>query len=250
MLARVEWQFGRQPELVKREPLPESSPEGVISSLPKPSHIRGWLSAALLTLFAGLWWVYRIRYQPDWVVNLNPEMAELLPLGETAGGLTLLVLWMALLWQQHRWRLFSIHMVDVNQLYELSPAEFEEYVARLFRRKGFRVRERGRSGDRGVDLELIKPGGKRAIVQCKRYRSQIGPDIARELYGTLVHERAAHAFLVTTASISKATREWVKGKPMTLIDGDTLVEVAASLNRGTLAAEKRPARHSKITLRK
>lgn len=231
MLARVEWQFGRQPELVKREPLPEHGPEAGESSLLKPSHIRGWLAAVFLTLFAVLWWVYRTEYQPDWVAHLNPEMSELLPLTETAGALTTAVLWLALLWQRYRWRLFSIHLVDVNQLYELSPAEFEEYVARLFRRKGYRVKERGRSGDRGVDLELTKPGGKKAIVQCKRYRSQIGPDIARELYGTLVHERAAHAFLVTTASISKATRDWAKGKPMTLIDGETLVEVAASLNR-------------------
>ena len=82
---------------------------------------------------------------------------------------------------------------------------------------------------RGVDLELTKPDGKRAIVQCKRYRSTIGPDIVRELYGTLIHEKVAHAFLVTTADISDSAREWSLGKPMTLIDGEALSRITAVL---------------------
>ena len=57
----------------------------------------------------------------------------------------------------------------------------------------------------------------------------IDPKIVRELYGTLVHERAAHAFLVTTAVISDAAREWASNKPMTLIDGKTLAQIAAVL---------------------
>ncbi len=45
-----------------------------------------------------------------------------------------------------------------------------------------------------------------------------------------MHEQAAHAFLVTTAEISKATREWTQGKPMTLIDGATLVKIITALS--------------------
>ena len=61
-----------------------------------------------------------------------------------------------------------------------------------FRQKGYKVSLRGRSGDLGVDLVLMRPGGKQAIVQCKRYRNTIGPDIVRELYGTLIHEGVSH----------------------------------------------------------
>jgi len=99
----------------------------------------------------------------------------------------------------------------------------------VFRRKGYRVKVRGRRGDEGVDQELSQPDGKRAIVQCKRHQNAIGPEIARELYGTLMHEQASHAFLVTTAEISDATRRWAAGKSMTLIDGATLVEIAHAL---------------------
>ncbi len=124
------------------------------------------------------------------------------------------------------------HTLDahtLDELYDLSPQEFEQYVARLFRKKGYTVTHRGRSGDKGVDLELERTGGKRAIVQCKRYRRPVGPEVVRELFGTLVHERVSHAFLVTTANISKSAREWTQDKPMTLIDGSLLIQVSENM---------------------
>ena len=101
----------------------------------------------------------------------------------------------------------------LDELQDLSPKEFEHYVAGLFRRKGYRAVVRGRAGDHGVDLELRAPTGKRAIVQCKRYQNTVGEDVVRELFGTLIHER-----------------DWAQGKPITLIDGRTLVRIAASLD--------------------
>ncbi|MCA9937479.1 MAG: restriction endonuclease [Anaerolineales bacterium] len=115
------------------------------------------------------------------------------------------------------------------EIYALSPGAFERYVAGIFRRKGYRVKIRGGSGDLGVDLEVTNQHGKRAIVQCKRYQHTVGAEVVRELYGTLIHERAAHAFLVTTADISTAARDWSQGKPITLIDGETLVHIAYTL---------------------
>ena len=117
-----------------------------------------------------------------------------------------------------------------EQLYELDPKTFEHYVAGLFRQKGYLVLVRGRSGDHGVDLELTGKAGKRAIVQCKRYRDTVGEKIVRDLFGTLLHERASRAFLITTADISEAAINWAKGKPITLINGEMLVEIASSLS--------------------
>ena len=73
----------------------------------------------------------------------------------------------------------------------------------------------------------------RAIVQCKRYRDTVGEEIVRGLFGTLLHETAHHAFLVTTADISSAAAKWAAGKPMTLIDGPTLVDIAQAIDEAT-----------------
>ena len=119
--------------------------------------------------------------------------------------------------------------MNLAELFDINPKEFEHYVADLFRLKGYQVNVRGRSGDHGVDLELTGAGYKKAIVQCKRYRDTVGEKIIRDLYGTLLHEKVSRAFLVTTADISDAARRWAEGKPITLIDGPTLVSIASSL---------------------
>ncbi len=183
----------------------------------------------LLTAVYLFWLVIRIASQPAWLAGLPSVLMELLHLAELAGFVTLALVWGVVWWRGSRGTAVAVQPLDIDQLYSLTPYEFEQYVARLFRRKGYSVNLRGRSGDHGVDLLVRQPGGKKAIVQCKRYRKSVGPDVVRELYGTLIHERVSHAFLVTTADISDSAREWAQGKPMTLIDGRALAHIAAML---------------------
>lgn len=193
-------------------------------------YILGWVVLVLLTAFFLAWIVYRLLLKPTWP-NLFPIVGELIDLGEAASAFTLAFLWIGLWWRHHNpaEKPKRVKQVSVEKLYQLSPRDFEKYVATLFRQKGYKVALRGGSGDHGVDLELRGQNGRRAIVQCKRYQHTVGEDIVRELYGTLIHEHAMRAFLVTTADISTSAEEWARGKPITLIDGPTLVEIAGSL---------------------
>lgn len=191
----------------------------------------GWLIMVTLTAVYGAWLFYRWFIQPAWPDALPAAAAETLRLVELATALTLVILWAGLLWRRRASGVSPAgEALTVEQMYALSPKAFEHYVASLFRRKGYKVVVRGRSGDHGVDLELSAAGGRRAIVQCKRYRDTVGEEVVRGLFGTLLHETAHHAFLVTTADISEAARSWAAGKPMTLIDGPTLVEIAAAVH--------------------
>lgn len=195
--------------------------------------------AAVLTVFFLGWVVVRWGIRPNYLQTLPRNIIELLDLYEFGSTVTLIMLWGFVLWRRRKPRQPTASKLTVAQLYALSPYEFEEYVAELFRKKGYQVELRGGSGDKGVDL-VVESGafGKRAIVQCKRYRNTIGPDTVRELYGTLLHERAAHAFLVTTADISASAREWAQHKSLTLIDGKSLVRVAKSLNHTPQQSQK------------
>ncbi len=190
-------------------------------------YVSAWLILAVMSLIYIGWLGYRWLVQPAWPQALPDLVAEFLRLVELATALTLIVLWAGLLLRRKVQAASTARLVlSVDQMYELSPKAFEHYVADLFRRKGYRVHVRGRSGDHGVDLELKSTGGRRAIVQCKRYRDTVGEEVVRGLFGTLLHERAHHAFLVTTADVSDAACKWAAGKPMTLIDGPTLVDIA------------------------
>ncbi|MCB8982698.1 MAG: restriction endonuclease [Ardenticatenaceae bacterium] len=225
MIARFDWQIGSR-----------SSAARLGAQTRLSARLAALLLGGLTAVFL-LWLLLHYALLAVWFAAWPGLLADTLRLLEASGIVTLTLLWLIWGWRLVQGRPSAArlaarpHTPTVEELYALSPAEFEKYVAQLFRRKGYKVKLRGRSGDRGVDLELLRTGGKRAIVQCKRYQHTIGPDIVRELYGTLIHEKVAHAFLVTTADISDAAREWAMGKPMTLVDGTLLVDVAASLSQ-------------------
>lgn len=216
MVVRTEWRWRQQ------------SPQFKTSSGEPVSLSSRWI-IGLVTAVYLIWLLIRAVSQPAWIAQLPSVVYELLRLVEIAWLATILLLWGVVWWQARQDEAQPWEPLNLATLYNLHPADFERYVARLFQLKGYRVVVRGRSGDLGVDLVITRQGGRRAIAQCKRYRSTIGPDIVRELYGTLIHEGVSHAFLVTTAEISDAARAWAQGKPMTLIDGPTLVEIASSL---------------------
>jgi hypothetical protein len=180
-------------------------------------------------LFA-VWIIWRYGIAASSISRLPEWIIDGIGLGTGAAGLTLVVLWGLILWQRSLLAEGRQQSLTLEQLYNLNPREFEHHVAKLFEQRGYRVSVRGRSGDLGVDLELIGQDGRRAIVQCKRYRHAIGPDVVRELFGTMVHEMAVHGFLVTTANISDAARDWARGKPISLIDGETLAQLSSSLS--------------------
>ncbi|MEN8098382.1 MAG: restriction endonuclease, partial [Chloroflexota bacterium] len=146
---------------------------------------------------------------------------------------TVIVLWCGIGWQRWRATKAPIPELSIEQLQALDPTQFEEHVAHFFRRKGFKVHRRGRTGDHGVDLEVYSPNQKMGIVQCKRYRSTVGEGIIRELFGSLVHEGASHAYLVTPSNISDAARNWAESKPITLVDGTDLIKLTQEINQQT-----------------
>jgi restriction system protein len=67
-------------------------------------------------------------------------------------------------------------------------------------------------------------GGK-FVIQAKRYNHVVPVSAVRDLYGTMIHEGASKGILVTTSYYGNDAREFVKDKPITLIDGANLVHM-------------------------
>lgn len=195
------------------------------------------LAVGLSMLFAG-WLCLRLIIRPTWLAWSSAS--EVITLFEFGSALTLIVLWWVLLGRRDRQPAvpeaavpspsdtLPVPQLSREAIMALKPSEFEAYVGRLFAKKGYKVTQRGRAGDLGVDL-VVDKNGRQAIVQCKRYKNTVGAGVVRELYGTLLHEKVSHAFLVTSADISPAARQWARRKPMTLIDGKALAEIAIAL---------------------
>ena len=111
---------------------------------------------------------------------------------------------------------------SIADLQRLTGDQFESLVASLFERDGYKVTRRGGSGDEGIDI-ILHLGMEKDVVQCKRWKNDIGSPVIREFYGSMMHVGARHGFVITTASFSSSAREFSAGKPIILIDGQYLL---------------------------
>jgi restriction endonuclease Mrr len=120
----------------------------------------------------------------------------------------------------------------LNQLGTMSPREFEEFIALLFRRMGYAVRITTASVDKGIDL-FLERDGRTAIVQCKKYKGKVGQPVVRDFYGTMIHNRVHQGYIVTTGRFSLPAQNWTRGKQIHLVDGAELMDWVESLLTST-----------------
>ena len=96
---------------------------------------------------------------------------------------------------------------------ELSPRQFEEFVAELMEKAGYDVTLTKESRDNGVDIYAVKNdsfGRFLTVVDCKKYREdrKIGIEVVRGMIGTLQIENASHAMLATTSAFSSVCKKY------------------------------------------
>jgi HJR/Mrr/RecB family endonuclease len=111
----------------------------------------------------------------------------------------------------------------------LSPGGFEEAVAALLRRLGYRrVKVVGGASDLCADIVCRGAAGELTVVQCKRYAPthRVGsPEVQRVIGMAFVHHHAARAILVTTSDFTPAAWKLASGHNIELISGRRLVEL-------------------------
>ena len=108
--------------------------------------------------------------------------------------------------------------------------DFEHLIRELFEKEfsanGGEVKVTQASRDGGVDAVAFDPdpirGGK-IVIQAKRYTSTVGVSAVRDLYGTVINEGATKGILVSTADYGPDAYEFVKNKPLTLLNGSNLL---------------------------
>lgn len=111
-----------------------------------------------------------------------------------------------------------------DYLLSLSPEEFENVVAELFRKLGHAVKQTARTGDRGRDA-ITEKEGRKYVVECKRYApdKSLGRPHLQKLFAAMSEERAAGAFLVTTAKFARTGSEYAQKNRIELVDLDHLL---------------------------
>jgi hypothetical protein len=109
-------------------------------------------------------------------------------------------------------RVLSQAKSDPRELLQLSPRQFEELIADIWKRFGYDVELTAQTRDGGRDIVAIKQAeaNLRVLIECKRYdrRRKVGVGIVRELYGVKVDEGASKAILATTSTFSLDAKDF------------------------------------------
>lgn len=106
----------------------------------------------------------------------------------------------------------------------MNPSEFEEYIADLFSKLGYKTEVRGGPFDKGVDVMAEKDGIKH-YIQCKKFKAQeVGVGDVRAFYGAIAdHLANGKGYFITTNKFTLEAEKFVEDKPIELVDGFKLV---------------------------
>lgn len=100
-----------------------------------------------------------------------------------------------------------------QNLYQISPRNFEEIIAHIFSRNGFCVELTKQSRDGGRDIIAIRSDlgiPSKYIIECKRYShdNPVGVELVRNLYGVQVQEGANKSVLATTSRFTSDAKKF------------------------------------------
>lgn len=121
---------------------------------------------------------------------------------------------------------------DNNDIYELNPDQFEQFVAFLWQRMGYNTEITQSSGDRGIDV-LAEDNNEKLVLQAKRYapENKVSRPTVQKSYAAGTAENADGVVVVTTSSFSKPAireaRTLSQDTEMMLIDGGDLDDLSS-----------------------
>jgi hypothetical protein len=173
----------------------------------------GWSLILLLIYFNGR--------RPILFIPANLNYPIFITIGILTGGISLA--WLVIKWKNRRLSITDAQKLD--DLLELTPENFEAFIADLFKAYGYEAEVVGGNADHGVDVIVITDQGEKWVVQCKKYVGSVGEPVVRDLFGTMGHEDAQRAYLITTGSFTQQAVDWTIGKPMVLYDGEALIKL-------------------------
>lgn len=125
--------------------------------------------------------------------------------------------------QVREWKKIDIGMQ--NDFRDLSPREFEEFVAELFTRMGYQVELTPYVKDYGADV-VARKGKGRVLIQVKKYepRHHVGARDVQRALGSRWKYRANKSILITTSDFTKEAKKQSEGAPIQLWNRELLYE--------------------------
>jgi len=115
-------------------------------------------------------------------------------------------------------------------LKNMSPSQFENLVADIYEKQGYKVTVTAGSHDRGIDIVAEKSIGdarEKVAIQCKHQQANIGRPLLQQLWGVVTDNQSiTRGDFVTSSGFSAEAKDFANGKRLTLIDSKELIRLA------------------------
>ncbi len=112
-----------------------------------------------------------------------------------------------------------------KHLDSLSPYDFEEAVAEIYRGYGYKVTVTQKSGDYGVDLLMRDKKGRTYAVQVKQLHGSVGRPTLQRLQGALLNAEADVPIIVTLSYFTEPAKVYAQQHGIQLVDGERLLSM-------------------------
>jgi hypothetical protein len=112
-----------------------------------------------------------------------------------------------------------------DEIYRLSPREFEQFIAELLNKMGYKVRLGPGSKDGGVDVFAERDldfGPELTLVQCKRNSPdhKVGEPIIKQLHADVNDRKASKGLVVTTSFFTSTALKYIESSKYRLAGAD------------------------------
>jgi restriction system protein len=121
------------------------------------------------------------------------------------------------------WKVRRLTRAGMFEIDRMSGHEFEEKLAMMFRRLGYRAEiVGGKGGDYGGDL-VVSKDGTRTVVQAKCWKKNVGVKAIQEAVAAKAMYHAGEAMVVTNSRFTKQAHELARKNRVKLWGRDELV---------------------------
>jgi hypothetical protein len=106
-----------------------------------------------------------------------------------------------------------------NNFQNVSPYEFEKFVAKLFRAKGYSARVTSKTGDAGIDV-IARKNGEKVAIQAKRHKrsNKVGSPTVQKTLGSMHEINADKSIVVTSSGYTQPAKKRARNAPIELWD--------------------------------
>ncbi len=120
----------------------------------------------------------------------------------------------------------SRSIADIIGVFSDDPYEFERFVANLYRKIGYDVKQTSKSRDGGYDL-IMEKNNRKTIVECKCFSKghHIGRPLIQKLVGANQVAKSDQMIFVTTSDFTDAAIEYAEQTGVRLVNGSVLLRM-------------------------